>query len=381
MKSRRTFQFSTAHQILFGEGRILELPDLIKSLGERPFVITGSNPSRYDPHLKGFSSEVFSLLGEPSVDHVSEATAQAKAAKSDCVVGIGGGSPIDLAKSVAAMLANEGELFDYLEVIGKGQPLPQSAKPIIAIPTTAGTGAEVTKNAVLFSPEHQVKVSLRHVSMLPSIALVDPELTYEVSKSVTANTGLDALTQLIEVFLTKKASPMTDALVRQALPAGATALPIVFEDPCNPEARRDMAIASLFSGLGLANSGLGAVHGYAGPLGGMIPLPHGTACAILLPYCLEQNAIAAKDSGNEELLGRFEELAFMVTGRSGTADDVVQWAQTLSAELGIGKLSDHGFQKKHILELVPKAQRASSMKGNPVALSDMVLTEILEAAM
>ena len=375
------FQFSTAHQILFGEGRIKELPDLIKSIGQKPFFISGSNPSRYEAYTQGFDASVYSLSGEPSVTHVSEATTQAKSTDADCVIGIGGGSPVDLAKAVAAMLANEGDLFDYLEVIGNGNPLPKPALPIIAIPTTAGTGAEVTKNAVLFSPEHQVKVSLRHPSMLPNIALIDPELTYEVPPAVTANTGLDALTQLIEVFLTKKASPLTDALVRQALPTGAKALPKAFAEPRNVEARRDMAIASLFSGLGLANAGLGAVHGYAGPLGGMIPIPHGTACAILLPHCLEHNAIAAKDSANATLLAKFEELAVMLTGKPGTAEEVVQWAKNISADLGIGKLSDHGFQQEHIAELVPKAQRASSMKGNPVSLSDEVLTAILQSAM
>lgn len=375
------FQFSTAQQILFGEGRISELSDLIKSQGNRPFFITGSDPSRFDNYLSGLKPEIYSFSGEPSVENVATTTAQAKETNADCVIGIGGGSPVDLAKAVAAMLANEGDLFEYLEVIGEGKPLPNPAKPIIAIPTTAGTGAEVTKNAVLFSPEHQVKVSLRHISMLPTIALVDPELTYDAPPSVTANTGLDALTQLIEVFLTRKASPMTDALVRQALPAGANSLRKAFAEPHNSEARRNMAIASLFSGLGLANSGLGAVHGYAGPIGGMIPIPHGSACAILLPHCLEKNAIAARESGNTELLNRFEALAQMVTGKPGSAEDVVQWSRDISADVGIGKLSDHGFQEHHIAELVTKAQRASSMKGNPVSLSDEVLTEILQAAM
>ena len=371
------FQFATAGQILFGDGKARELPNLAKDLGQRPFVITGSNPARYDETLASLNADSYSLAKEPTVPLLKEAVVQAREAGADVIVGLGGGSCIDLAKAVAALLSNDGDLFDYLEVIGKGKALENPALPVIAVPTTSGTGAEVTKNAVIGSPEYGVKVSMRHPSMLPTIAVIDPELTYGVPPEVTANSGLDALVQLIEVFLTRKASPLTDALVREALPKGAKALPIAVTEGANAKARRDMSLASLFSGLGLANAGLGAVHGYAGPLGGLIDIPHGAACAILLAPCIKFNAQVAVELGDTALLGRFSELAKMLTGQSGGASEVVDWAAETSTKLGIGKLSDYGFTDSLIEDLVPKAMNASSMKGNPVDLKETILDQIL----
>ena len=375
------FQFSTSGQIIFGEGRSRELPDLVDRVGRRPFVITGSSTDRHHDLLTSCQGASYSLSGEPSIENLVAALAQAREYKADCVVGVGGGSAIDLAKAVSAMLPNRGEIMDYIEVIGRGQTLDMGALPIIAVPTTAGTGAEVTKNAVLHSEEHKVKASLRHASMLPSIALVDPELTYGLPPKVTASTGLDAITQLIEVFLTKKANPLTDGLVREALPAAAKAIRCACEYGDNVKARRDMSLASLFSGMGLANSGLGAVHGFAGPLGGMIQIPHGTACAILLKHCLEANARAAQSSGELSLLSRFAELGEMILGPGGDIPSLVRWAEDITKELGIGRLSDFGFVEDQVEELVEKAGKASSMRGNPVKLSDDILTAIIHQAM
>ena len=374
------FQFNSG-QILFGEGRARELPDLVDTIGDRPFVITGSHSERHKEIVAWVQGAVYALKGEPSIENLNEALEHAKGYQADCVVGIGGGSAIDLAKAVAAMLRNKGDVLDYLEVIGKGQPLERNAFPTIAIPTTSGTGAEVTKNAVLYSEEHKVKVSLRHNSMVPSIALVDPELTYGLPPNITASTGLDALTQLIEVFLTKKANPLTDGLVREALPAGAKALKVACEYGDNVNARRDMCLASLFSGMGLANSGLGAVHGFAGALGGMVSIPHGTACAILLPHCLEANVRTAQQSGELGLISRFTKLAEMILGPAGDVSSLVRWASDMVSELSIGKLSDFGFQESQIPELVEKAQKASSMRGNRLPLPDEILTAILQQAL
>ena len=375
------FQFATAGQIIFGNGSIDKLPAQVAEIGNRPFVITGSRPERHESVLSGLKSKSYALAREPTVPLLTEAVTQAREAGADCIIGLGGGSAIDMAKAVAALLTNKGDLFDYLEVIGKGRPLEEPALPTIAIPTTSGTGAEVTRNAVLGSPEHQVKVSMRHSSMLPRIALVDPVLTHAVPPDVTANSGLDALTQLIEVFLTRKASPLTDGLVREALPQGARGLPIAFRDGSNAKARRDMSLSSLFSGLGLANAGLGAVHGFAGPLGGMVDIPHGVACAILLGPCMKHNANAALTSSNSSLLNRFAELAQMLTGQSGGPIEVVDWAIQISEEVGIGKLSDYGFAETDIPTLVTKAKNSSSMKGNPVDFSEDTLTIILKEAM
>jgi alcohol dehydrogenase class IV len=375
------FQFATAGQIIFGNGSIEKLPAQAAEIGKRPFIITGSRPERHESVLSGLKSKYYALASEPTVPLLKEAVTQAREAGADCIIGLGGGSAIDMAKAVAALLTNKGDLFDYLEVIGKGRPLEEPALPTIAIPTTSGTGAEVTRNAVLGSPEHQVKVSMRHSSMLPRIALVDPVLTHAVPPDVTANSGLDALTQLIEVFLTRKASPLTDGLVREALPRGARGLPIAFRDGSNAEARQDMSLSSLFSGLGLANAGLGAVHGFAGPLGGMVDIPHGTACAILLAPCMKHNADCALKSGDSALLNRFAELAQMLTGQPGGPSEVVDWAIQISEEVGIGKLSDYGFAETEISPLVSKAKNSSSMKGNPVDLSEDLLKMILKAAM
>ena len=196
---------------------------------------------------------------------------------------------------MAALLTNEGDLSDYLEVVGKGRPLQNPAAPCIAVPTTAGTGAEVTYNAVLGVPDQHVKVSMRSPLMLPRWAIVDPLLTHSMPPELTASTGLDALTQLIEAFVSNKANPLTDGVCREGLQRAGRSLRRAFEDGSDAEAREDMSLASLFSGMALANAKLGAVHGFAGPLGGMTDAPHGVICGKLLPYVMQANVRALQD--------------------------------------------------------------------------------------
>jgi alcohol dehydrogenase class IV len=282
------------------------------------------------------------------------------------------------------MLANGGELLDYVEIIGRGQALTEPSVPFMAIPTTAGTGAEVTRNAVLASPEHKVKVSLRSPLMLAKVALVDPELTYDLPPALTASTGLDALTQLIEPFVCLRANPMTDGLCVEGLQRAARSLRVTFNDGQNKSAREDMAVASLFGGLALANAGLGAVHGFAGPLGGMFPAaPHGAICAALLPHVMSANLRAlrqrAPDSG---ALPRYDEVARRLTGRApATADDGIKWVGQLVGDLKIPRLGTYGIQSEHVAELVKKAMQASSMKANPVALTPEELAGTLRQAL
>ena len=202
----------------------------------------------------------------------------------DLVIAFGGGSAIDAGKAIAALLANGGELTDYLEVIGKGQPLRHPSVPFIAVPTTAGTGSEVTRNAVLASAEHQVKVSMRSPLMLPRLAVVDPELTLELPPAVTASTGLDALTQLIEPYVSIRANPLTDGFCLEGLRRVSRSLRRAYHAGRDITAREDMSLASLLGGLALANAGLGVVHGFAAPVGGMFHAPHGAICAALLPH-------------------------------------------------------------------------------------------------
>jgi alcohol dehydrogenase class IV len=296
---------------------------------------------------------------------------------------MGGGSAIDAGKAIAALLANGGDVLDYLEVIGKAQPLSRPSVPFIAIPTTAGTGSEVTRNAVLASPDDGVKASLRSPFMLPRLAVVDPELTYALPPAITASTGLDALTQLIEPYVSVRANPMTDAVCLVGMRRAAEALPRAWRDGSDREARRDMALASLFGGMALANAGLGAVHGFAAPLGGMFPAPHGAVCAALLPHAMEINIRALRARAAEgESLARYTVVARMLTGNAeARAEDGAAWVSRLCRELEIPPLATYGVRPEDVAALVEKAAQASSMKGNPIALTPDELAEVLTRAL
>jgi alcohol dehydrogenase class IV len=322
------------------------------------------------------------IAGEPTTAAISAGVELAKAERCDCVVGFGGGSAVDAAKAIAALLTNDGPLLDYLEVIGEAQPLTRPAAPCVAVPTTAGTGAEVTRNAVLASPPQGVKVSLRSPLLLPRVALVDPELTYELPPALTATTGLDALTQLIEPFLCNRANPLTDAVCVEGVRRVARSLRRAFEHGSDAAARADMAVASLFGGLALANAGLGAVHGFAGPIGGRFPAPHGTVCAALLPHVLEVNARALRERQPQApVLGRFDEVARLLTDQAqATAADGVAWLRDLSRVFGIPGLRAYGVAASDFPGLIASAARASSMQANPLPLTPAELREILERA-
>ncbi|SPE40969.1 Iron-containing alcohol dehydrogenase (fragment) [Candidatus Sulfopaludibacter sp. SbA3] len=295
---------------------------------------------------------------------------------------MGGGSAIDAGKAIAALVTNPGDALDYLEVIGGGHPLQHAAAPFIAIPTTAGTGSEVTMNAVLASAEHQVKASLRSPLMLPRLALVDPELTYGLPRTITASTGLDALTQLIEPYVSVRANVMTDMYCVEGIRRAAGALARVWEHPDDREARGDMAFASLLGGLSLANAGLGAVHGFAAPVGGMFPAPHGATCAAVLPHAMEMNVRALRQRAPESLaLARYGEIGRLLTGRPyATAEDGVAWTREICRRLEIPPLRAYGVREADIPLLVEKAAKASSMKGNPLVLTPQELTEMIGQA-
>jgi len=282
------------------------------------------------------------------------------------------------------MLANDGVLLDYLEIIGRGRPLTKPSLPFIAIPTTAGTGAEVTRNAVLASPEHGLKVSLRSPLMLAKIALVDPELTYDLPPAITARTGLDALTQLIEPFVCLRANPITDGLCAEGLGRAARSLQIAFHDGQNKSAREDMALASLFGGLALANAGLGAVHGFAGPIGGMFSnAPHGAICAALLPHVMRANIRALRQRDGQTLaLKGYDRIAQICTGdEHASADAGVNWVRELIDDLQTPGLGTYGIRSEHFEDLVRKAAQASSMKANPIVLTPEELAETLQQAL
>jgi alcohol dehydrogenase class IV len=296
------------------------------------------------------------------------------------ILGLGGGSVLDTGKAIAALVTNPGDVLDYLEVIGKGHSLINAPLPYIAIPTTAGTGSEVTRNAVIESTEQNVKVSLRSPMMLPRLALVDPELTYNLPPDITASAGLDALTQLIEPFVSVKANPMTDAICREGMYHAARSLRRAYQNGADIEARQEMSLASLFGGLALANAALGAVHGFAGPLGGMLHAPHGAVCARLLPFVMDANISALETRQPEHpALGRYVEIAKILTGaKDAAARDGVRWTRELVDALRIPKLSKYGMSEENFPEAVEKAMKANSFKGNPIALNEKELREILE---
>jgi alcohol dehydrogenase class IV len=378
------FEFATAGRIIFGIGTREQLPDLTRSFGVQPLVVTGSSRVRIE-WLTGMVNgrPVLPISGEPTVEVIRQGVAFCRECRCDIVVGIGGGSVLDAAKAIAALAPNSGDPLEYLEVIGKGRPLDNIPLPVIAVPTTAGTGSEVTRNAVLGSPEHRVKASLRSASMLPRVAVIDPEMTVYVPPDVTATTGLDAITQLIEPYVSKRANPMTDGFCLQGLRLAATALPRAFANGRDREARTDMAAASLLGGLALANAGLGVVHGFAAPLGGMYDAPHGALCAGVLPYGIAANIRALRERDpNGPTLRRYRELAGLVTGASDAQPEALSdWALQLCKQLSIPRLNTYGISGADLPEIARKAATASSMKANPIELSSEELVSVLEASL
>jgi alcohol dehydrogenase class IV len=377
------FEFATATRVLFGAGSIQRLPALAAELGRRPLLVTGRDPAR--------AARVASLLGpaarlavsgEPTLDVAREGVALARGAGCDLIVACGGGSAIDTGKAIAALLGNGGDPLDYLEVIGRGQPLTRPSLPFIAAPTTAGTGAEVTRNAVLCDPARRAKASLRSPLMLPTVALLDPDLLGGAPPAVLASAGLDALSQLIEPFVSLRRNPLTDALCREGMRRSARSLRRAYLEGPDAAARDDLALASLFSGLCLANAGLGAVHGFAAPLGGMFAAPHGAVCAALLPSVMRVNAAALRARApDHEALPRYKEIAALLTGDPGASiEDGVRWVEALVRDLRVPGLAAYGLRAEDIPPLLQRAREASSMKGNPLPLTDAELREIAEAS-
>lgn len=382
------FEFATATRIIFGPGTLVQVGSLVSEMGMNALVVRGGSGERCAPLMDIFTkfnivASQFVVQREPTIGNVHIGVAEARKLRSDFVVGIGGGSVIDAGKAIAALLTNEGDVFDYLEVVGRGMPLANPSAPYIAIPTTAGTGAEVTRNAVLYSPEHHTKVSLRSPLMLPRLALIDPELTYSMPPEITATTGLDALTQLIEPYVSKYSNPLVDIVCREGMHRAARSLSHVYEDGDDAASRNDMALVSLFGGLALANAKLGAVHGFAGPLGGLIHAPHGALCARLLPFVMDVNLCALKDrSSDNKYVRRYNVVAQILTGiDSAKAEDGVTWIADLCHTLGIPPLRNFGLTSAHFPEAIESAKNSSSMRGNPIELSTGELHEILERAL
>lgn len=384
------FEFATVSKILFGRGKIAQLGEIARTLGTSALMIhNGDDPGTGGPVDRAVASLRTAKInvhfkrqrGEPIVADVDAALTVAKQNHCDLVIGLGGGSAIDTAKATAGLLTNGGDCIDYMEVIGKGRKISKPAAPWIAIPTTAGTGAEVTRNAVIGSPEHKFKASIRSDHLLATVALVDPDLGENTPHEVMAASGMDALCQLIESFTSNGANPMTDALAMRALEMGMGFTTHI--DPARDD-REMMAYVALVSGLTLTNAGLGAVHGFAAPIGANFPIPHGVICARLLPFVVEENLKSLLlTPTNQYALSRYLVLnqTVPISFSAGREKALVNYLHAKIEHLQIRPLMQYGIQESDIPGMVALAKKTSSMKYNPVVLADDVLANILRSAL
>lgn len=384
------FAFATATEILFGRGQMAQAPGRIAALGRQVLLVQGGSPARAAPLAQaladlGCSVTRFAVAQEPDMALVDAGVAAARAAGAEVVVALGGGAVIDAGKAIAALVPAPRPMLAHLEVVGQGLPLEAPPLPFVAIPTTSGTGAEVTRNAVIAAPDPAQpaqlrKVSLRDARMLPRLAIVDPGLTDHCPRTITLASGLDAITQVIEPFTSTRANPLTDALCRDAIPRGLAAL-IRLMQAEDPQARDEMAWVSLCGGLALANAGLGAVHGLAGPLGGLTGAAHGAICGALLPHVLQANRAAIT---TPDLAARLDQVGHWIGTAFGQPDAPLPQAAALlaawSASAGLPGLTALGISTAAQATAAAQAASSSSMKANPATLSVATLQDIMRRA-
>jgi len=345
----------------------------------RPLFVHGANPNRVSWLLDIFKDPIsIACAGEPDVNALEAALQKARDDRIDAVIAIGGGSVLDLGKAVAGLAATSKALSNYLEVVGEGNPIDAEPLPFIAIPTTSGTGAEATRNAVIGVPEHRRKVSIRDPRMLAELVILDPSLTDDCPWKITLASGLDAITQLIEPYVSSRANAFTDAIVREALEPALAAIRTLAERE-DTDARDAMAFASYMSGVALSHAGLGAVHGLAGVIGGMNGAPHGEVCATLLAPTLTVNHRAIQRVGGPST--RFDEIEGLLTQHftDQTGEDGFQRLGNWVKEVGVRDITDMGVRSGEFAVIAEMSASSSSMKANPVQLSTDDLVDILSA--
>lgn len=363
-----------------GRGRVAESGDWAQNQGTRCLVCTGSTPERVSPLLnslqrEGIQYEVIPSSGEPTFDAVRQALEIARRFAPDSIAAMGGGSAIDLGKAVSMLLTHEGDPLDYAEVVGRGQSFTHAGLPVLAIPTTAGAGAEMTRNAVLREPNHGVKVSLRSPHMVPQHVILDADTLRGVPPDVMAATGMDALCQLIEAFVCIRSTPWTDALCRAGIPLAIRHLADACLDSGHDVAREQMMLAACWSGMALTNAGLGAVHGFAAAAGGILDAPHGWICARLLAPVTRANVAKLREQEDAgDILKKYRELAeWMYDDSSAAPEKAADWLDRLTQEL---PLANRCIPAKHEIKIVQDTIRSSSIKGNPVSFSATELQAI-----
>lgn len=383
----KKFEFSTAQKIIFGNGSINQINKIAGSFGKSCLLISSKSApyAKIEETLKAsdIDYEILFVKGEPTLNGLQNNLDHLRSLKLDLIVGVGGGSVLDFAKAISALHTNRGNLLDYLEVVGKNQPLSNTPVPLIAIPTTAGTGTEVTRNAVIKIEDKGVKVSLRSEKMIPRIAIVDPELTLSLPPDVTASTGMDALVQLIEPYVSSRSNPMIDMVCKEGIGLIAKSLLTVYSQPGDLPSRENMAFSSLLGGMALANAGLGVIHGFAAVLGGKYPIPHGQCCARILPAAYKVNYLALKGCDPQsEKIARFLEISRIVTNNADALiDEGIAWFQELCKKLNIPRLGQFQISNKDAKEIIENVKNASSTKGNPIQLSGDELLQILEESL
>jgi len=386
------FEFLSTPHIFFGPKQFHKIGALVKELGSRLFIVASGSALNSPETRETFTVstlkqkidfDTFLIKGEPTIEAIDAGVQKAKEFKAEVIMGLGGGSAVDASKAIAGLYTNGGSARDYMEVIGKGSVITHPSLPIIAVPTTAGTGSEVTKNAVILAEKEKFKASIRSPHLIPTIAIIDPRLMLTVPSSVTATCGMDALTQLIEAYTSNKSQPLTDVWALLGVRKAFKSLFRCYTDGQSLEARESMALASLLSGFCLANAGLGAVHGFASPMGGL-KIPHGVICAVLLKPTIEANIKELQKVDLESVtLRKYANLGEILSTKSYPSMNdahkgLVNYLRRLTQELKIPKLSKFGLTDSDIDIIVEKAMKSSSMRYNPIKLEKSILIEILE---
>jgi alcohol dehydrogenase class IV len=377
------FQFMTSSRIVFGEGALINSFSTFNQFGYSVLLVTGKDSQRSEPlvnYLKqqNMRYQQVAVLGEPLIAMIEEMAAMGRRFRPDMVISIGGGSVLDAGKALAALIPNQGSVYDYVEVVGRNVPLQAKPLPFIAIPTTSGTGSEVSKNAVLRSAQENVKVSLRSADMLPDLAIIDPTLTYGMDPVLSGCCGMDAFTHLMEAYVCGAPNPLTDMVCEEGLRRLAGAIVPACEDD-DPRSRSDMSFAAMLGGMALANAKLGAAHGLASSLGGRLSAPHGLITAQLAPYVMQENVLAAREAGRADVLNRYRQLACILTGRMD-ADivDGIAWTKRTLERLNLPPVSEYGLCDTMFDEVAEDALLSNAIKGNPLPLNKERLQGILE---
>ncbi len=376
------FQFMTSSRIIFGEGALQSSLSIINQFGYSVLLVTGQDRQRAEPvihylHNQNMRYQHVAIRGEPNITMVEETAIMGRRFKPDMVVAIGGGSVLDMGKALAAIIPNQGDVYDYVEVVGRNVPLKTKPIPMIAIPTTASTGAEVTKNAVLKSGQDKVKVSLRSPDMLPDVAIVDPVLTYGTDVYTSGRGAMDAFTHLMEAYVCGEPNPLTDMVCEEGLRRlSYSIIPGCKQD--NPKSRADLSFAAMLGGMAITNAKLGAAHGLASALGGKISAPHSVITARLAPHVMMENIKAAKRAGRSDVLNRYRTMAQLLTGRNDASiEDSIQWVNMILERLSLPHLSDFGVCGTSFEQVAADAMKSVAIKGNPIPLTEDRLIYIL----